>query len=153
MVDGREGDEARGVEHRLGHEQQALAGGGGVAARTRGAAADGHAHGGEFALDVDELAGLQRPALHQLAQAFDDLLIERRVRPTLLQPLWHVAGFALGAATAMLGDKAADMQAAAAAGVARKVLVLSGQTLTDEDKQLADEIWPSIQSALTAVSS
>jgi D-glycero-D-manno-heptose 1,7-bisphosphate phosphatase len=51
----------------------------------------------------------------------------------------------------MLGDKAADMQAAAAAGVSRKVLVLSGQDLTDEDKQQADEIWPSIYSALTAV--
>jgi ubiquinone biosynthesis monooxygenase Coq7 len=34
-------------------------------------------------------------------------MVERRVRPTLLQPLWHVAGFALGAATAMLGEKAA----------------------------------------------
>lgn len=53
----------------------------------------------------------------------------------------------------MLGDKAADMQAAAAAGVSRKVLVLSGQDLTDEDKQQADEIWPSIYSALTAVQS
>jgi len=31
----------------------------------------------------------------------------RRVRPTLLQPLWHVAGFALGAATALLGERAA----------------------------------------------
>lgn len=51
----------------------------------------------------------------------------------------------------MLGDKAADMLAAAAAGVARKVLVLSGQTLSDDDKQQADEIWPSIQTALTAV--
>jgi ubiquinone biosynthesis monooxygenase Coq7 len=38
---------------------------------------------------------------------FDRLMVERRVRPTLLQPLWHVAGFALGAATAMLGEKAA----------------------------------------------
>ena len=38
---------------------------------------------------------------------FDRLLAERRVRPTLLQPLWHVAGFALGAGTALLGEKAA----------------------------------------------
>ena len=51
----------------------------------------------------------------------------------------------------MLGDKAADMQAAAAAGISRKVLVLSGQTLTEADKQLADEIWPSIETAITAV--
>jgi len=40
-------------------------------------------------------------------QVFDRLLVERRVRPTVLQPLWSVAGFALGAATALMGDKAA----------------------------------------------
>lgn len=39
--------------------------------------------------------------------AFDRMMIERRVRPTLLSPLWHVAGFALGAATALIGPKAA----------------------------------------------
>lgn len=39
--------------------------------------------------------------------AFDRLMVERRVRPTLLSPLWHVAGFALGAATALLGERAA----------------------------------------------
>ena len=39
--------------------------------------------------------------------AFEKLLPARRARPTVLQPLWHVAGFALGAATAMLGPKAA----------------------------------------------
>jgi ubiquinone biosynthesis monooxygenase Coq7 len=39
--------------------------------------------------------------------AFDELLTERRVRPTLLAPLWRVAGFALGAGTALLGEKAA----------------------------------------------
>ena len=39
--------------------------------------------------------------------AFDRLAAERRVRPTALTPVWHVAGFALGAATAMLGERAA----------------------------------------------
>ncbi len=39
--------------------------------------------------------------------AFDRLANERSVRPTALAPLWHVAGFALGAATALLGPKAA----------------------------------------------
>jgi ubiquinone biosynthesis monooxygenase Coq7 len=38
---------------------------------------------------------------------FNQLVPERRVRPTALQPVWHVAGFALGAATAMLGPRAA----------------------------------------------
>jgi ubiquinone biosynthesis monooxygenase Coq7 len=54
------------------------------------------------------------PALRRMAEQeqrhldeFNRLMAERRVRPTLLQPLWHVAGFALGAATAMLGEKAA----------------------------------------------
>jgi len=40
-------------------------------------------------------------------ETFDGLIAERRVRPTALMPLWHVAGFALGAATALLGEKAA----------------------------------------------
>ena len=38
---------------------------------------------------------------------FNKLVSARRVRPTLLQPLWHVVGFALGAGTALLGEKAA----------------------------------------------
>ncbi len=38
---------------------------------------------------------------------FDALLAERGVRPTALQPFWNVAGFALGAATALIGPKAA----------------------------------------------
>lgn len=40
-------------------------------------------------------------------QRFDLLVTERRVRPTALQPLWNVAGFALGAATALMSEKAA----------------------------------------------
>ena len=38
---------------------------------------------------------------------FDRMISERGVRPTLLQPFWDVAGFALGAATALIGPKAA----------------------------------------------
>ena len=38
---------------------------------------------------------------------FDRLVAERRIRPTALQPLWNVAGFALGAATALMSEKAA----------------------------------------------
>ncbi len=40
-------------------------------------------------------------------ERFAALIAERRVRPTALLPLWHVAGFALGAATAALGSRAA----------------------------------------------
>ena len=40
-------------------------------------------------------------------ETFEAMLVERRVRPTVLGPLWRVAGFALGAATALMGEKAA----------------------------------------------
>jgi len=40
-------------------------------------------------------------------QKFNRLVIEHQVRPTILQPLWHVGGYALGMFTAMMGEKAA----------------------------------------------
>ena len=44
---------------------------------------------------------------HDHLRAFDALAAQRGVRPTALQPLWSVAGYALGAATALLGPEAA----------------------------------------------
>jgi ubiquinone biosynthesis monooxygenase Coq7 len=38
---------------------------------------------------------------------FNTMVADRRVRPTALLPLWHLAGFALGAATAAMGERAA----------------------------------------------
>lgn len=38
---------------------------------------------------------------------FENEMAKRKVRPSLLTPLWHVGGFALGAATALMGEKAA----------------------------------------------
>lgn len=38
---------------------------------------------------------------------FDEMLAARAVRPTLLQPVWSVAGHALGAATALISPEAA----------------------------------------------
>ncbi|MDI9348888.1 MAG: demethoxyubiquinone hydroxylase family protein [Candidatus Symbiobacter sp.] len=43
----------------------------------------------------------------QHLKKFSELIGQRRARPTVLLPIWHVAGFALGAATAMLGERAA----------------------------------------------
>ena len=40
-------------------------------------------------------------------EQFDALMTARRVRPTALQPFWSVAGYALGAATALIGPEAA----------------------------------------------
>jgi len=60
--------------------------------------------------------GAQRAAdlVHHMAaqearhkDCFDRLLTEHRIRPTLLDPVWSAAGFALGAASALMGEKAA----------------------------------------------
>ena len=56
-------------------------------------------HAGEVA------AMAEQEASHRAR--YDALLAERGVRPTLLQPLWSAAGYALGAATALIGPEAA----------------------------------------------
>ncbi len=40
-------------------------------------------------------------------ERFNELVVKRQVRPTVLSPLWYIAGYALGAGTALLGSKAA----------------------------------------------
>ncbi|WP_372071942.1 demethoxyubiquinone hydroxylase family protein [Tistrella mobilis] len=40
-------------------------------------------------------------------ETFNRMMVDRRVRPTLLSPVWHAAGFALGAVTAAMGPRAA----------------------------------------------
>ena len=40
-------------------------------------------------------------------ETFDKYLLERNIRPTLFSPIWNAAGFALGAGTALMGEKAA----------------------------------------------
>lgn len=52
---------------------------------------------------IAEMAEAEREHL----KTFERLVVKRRARPTALQPFWHLAGFALGAATAALGPKAA----------------------------------------------
>jgi len=52
------------------------------------------------------LRHMQAQEEHHL-KTFADLVATRRVRPTALLPLWHLAGFALGAATAAMGVRAA----------------------------------------------
>ena len=55
---------------------------------------------------AEAVRGMARAEQRHL-KSFDRLVNERKVRPTALEPVWRVAGFALGAATALLGEKAA----------------------------------------------
>lgn len=53
-----------------------------------------------------EIAGMAEQEAGHRAK-FDALMAERGVRPTVLQPFWDTAGFALGAVTALIGPEAA----------------------------------------------
>lgn len=53
-----------------------------------------------------QLAEMEAHEAEHLAR-FDRLLTERQVRPTAMAPIWRLAGFALGAGTALMGEKAA----------------------------------------------
>jgi ubiquinone biosynthesis monooxygenase Coq7 len=53
-----------------------------------------------------EVAAMAEQETAHLAR-FNRLLAARGARPTLLQPLWSAAGYALGAATALIGPEAA----------------------------------------------
>jgi ubiquinone biosynthesis monooxygenase Coq7 len=55
---------------------------------------------------ADTIRHMAEQEEHHL-KTFDRLVNERKVRPTALEPVWRVAGFALGAATALMGEKAA----------------------------------------------
>ncbi len=78
-------------------------------------------HAGEYGavrIYAGQLAVLRRSSKadllrHMKAQedvhlaTFKGLIAHHRVRPTALLPFWHLAGFALGAVTAAMGEKAA----------------------------------------------
>lgn len=74
--------------------------------------------------------------------AFNALMAERGVRPTALHPVWSVAGYALGAATALIGPKAAM---ACTAAVETEIDLHYSKQLdrlaeADEDPELQDMI-------------
>lgn len=69
-------------------------------------------YGGQLAVMGDRSAAARKiagmAAQEEHHRAFFDAMIARRgVRPTILQPFWTVAGFALGAVTAAIGPEAA----------------------------------------------
>ena len=69
-------------------------------------------------------------------KAFDALVVGRRVRPTALEPLWRVAGFGLGAATALLGEKAAFACTAAVEEAIDEHYASQLEALGDSDPEL-----------------
>jgi len=71
---------------------------------------------------------------------FNVLINERRVRPTALEPVWRIAGFALGAATALMGEKAAMACTAAVEEVIDEHYAAQVARLADKDPELKDTV-------------
>lgn len=109
-------------------------------------------HAGEYGatrIYAGQLAvlGQQHPLIRRMADqeqkhldTFEKLMAENRVRPTALSPIWHVAGFALGAATALLGEKAAMACTEAVESVIDEHYRRQAETLEPGDETLKGTI-------------
>ena len=111
-------------------------------------------HAGEYGarrIYEGQLAVLKHGPAHDLIKhmkaqedvhldAFEKLLVERRVRPTALLPLWHAGGFLLGAATALLGEKAAMACTVAVEEVIDGHYAAQETRLTDAEAPLRETI-------------
>jgi len=71
---------------------------------------------------------------------FNSLVAERGVRPTILEPIWHIAGFALGAATASMGPKAAMACTVAVEDVIGEHYAEQAEQLGEDESSLRDTI-------------
>ncbi len=73
-------------------------------------------------------------------KTFDAMIARRGVRPTLLQPIWNVAGYGLGMATALIGPEAAM---ACTAAIETEIDIHYGEQLDelgDSDPELSEAI-------------
>jgi ubiquinone biosynthesis monooxygenase Coq7 len=86
-----------------------------------------------------QLAEMEAHEAEHLAR-FDRLLTERRVRPTALAPLWRLAGFALGAGTALIGESAAHACTEAVETVIEQHYAGQIAELAELEPELADEL-------------
>lgn len=104
--------------------------------RAQRAVLDGRRGKDRIAADLAEMEGHE--AVH-LAR-FDALLNQHAVRPTALMPLWRLAASALGAGTALIGDKAAHACTEAVESVIEKHYADQIEELKDRDPDLAAEL-------------
>lgn len=88
---------------------------------------------------ADAIRRMAAEEQHHL-DTFDRLIVERRVRPTALEPVWRVAGFALGAATALMGEKAAMACTAAVEEVIDEHYAGQIERLGDSDAELKSTV-------------
>lgn len=107
-------------------------------------------HAGEYGAQriyAGQIAVLGRsasgPLLREMAdqeqkhlEEFSRWMVKRRARPTIFMPLWHVGAYALGAATALLGEKAAMACTVAVESVIDEHYAKQEEVLGDDEKEL-----------------
>jgi len=96
------------------------------------------AAGNRPALAAD-MAEMERQEAVHLAR-FDALLTHNRVRPTLMTPVWRLAAQALGAGTALMGEKAAHACTEAVESVIEEHYADQIAEVADRDPALAAEL-------------
>ena len=69
-------------------------------------------------------------------ETFDRMIVERGVRPTAFAPVWRVMGFGLGAATALMGEKAAHACTAAVEEAIEEHYAAQAKALDGVDAEL-----------------
>jgi len=69
--------------------------------------------------------------------AFDEMLVDRKVRPTAMAPLWNAAGYGLGVITALMGEKAAHACTEAVETVIEQHYGEQVEEIADEEPELA----------------
>lgn len=92
--------------------------------------------GTEFEDSIREMA--EEEKRHR--EGFERLINERRIRPTVLSPLWHIAGFALGAGTALIDPRAAMACTEAVEEVIDEHYSEQASELGEEERELRDMI-------------
>lgn len=92
--------------------------------------------------DTENLRVIRRMADQEKRhlETFDKLVVERGARPTLLSPVWHVAGFALGAVTAAMGPSSAMACTVAVEEVIDEHYAKQISALGDDEKELRDTL-------------
>lgn len=104
--------------------------------RAQRAVFEGRAGKDAIAADMEEMRGQEQVHLDR----FQALLKAENVRPTVMTPLWRVAALALGAGTALIGEKAAHACTEAVESVIEEHYADQIAEMQDQDPALAAEL-------------
>ena len=104
--------------------------------RAQRAVFEGRAGKEAIAADMEEMRGQEQVHLDR----FQALLKAENVRPTVMTPLWRFAALALGAGTALIGEKAAHACTEAVESVIEEHYADQITEMQDQDPALAAEL-------------